>query len=86
MREDKTVLEQCPYGQDENNCKTSSLWDRTKQFQNIVLMGQKCIRFWFIELNLWLSCVATDVNPVLFVLYLHMKYTVEMVPLHTYIV
>ncbi len=28
---------------------------------------------------------ALDIDPVLFVLDLHMKYTVEVVPLHTYI-
>ncbi len=27
-----------------------------------------------------------NINPVLFVLHLHMKYTVEVFPLHTYIV
>ncbi len=40
---------------------------------------------------LWLFClqlalISPDVDPVLFVLDIHMKYTVEVVPLHMYIV
>ncbi len=32
-----------------------------------------------------LLLVSSDVDPALFVLDLHMKYAIEMVPLHTYI-
>ncbi len=42
--------------------------------------------FWLIGLCLLSLLVSHDVNPVLVVLDLHMKYTVEVVPLHKYIV
>ncbi len=35
---------------------------------------------------LLLLLVSLDIDPVLFILDLHMKYTVEVVPLHTYMV
>ncbi len=42
--------------------------------------------FWLIGLCLCLVFVSTDVDPILFVLDLHMKYTVEVIPLCTNIV
>ncbi len=42
--------------------------------------------FWFFGLCLILLLVSLDIDSVLFVLDLHMKYTVEVVPLPTYIV
>ncbi len=43
------------------------------------------IYFYYFGLCLLLLLVPLDINPVLFVLDLYMKYTVEMVPLWTYI-
>ncbi len=44
------------------------------------------LTFWFFDLCLLLLVVSLDIYPVLFVLDLHMKYTVEVVHLCTYIV
>ncbi len=42
--------------------------------------------FLFFDLSVLLILVSLDIDPVFFVLDLHMKYTVEVVPLRTYIV
>ncbi len=44
------------------------------------------VAFFMIGLCLLLVLVSPDVDLVLFVLDLHIKYTVEVVPLHSYIV
>ncbi len=45
-----------------------------------------CYLFLFFGLCLLLLLVFLDIDPVLFVMDLHIKYIVEVVPLHTYIV
>ncbi len=50
------------------------------------LLSFTFVTFLFFGLCLLLLIVSLDIDPVLFVLDLHMKYTVEVVPLHTYIV
>ncbi len=50
------------------------------------LLSFTFVTFLFFGVCLLLLPVSLDIDPVLFVLDLHMKYTVEVVPLRTYIV
>ncbi len=57
-----------------------------KTFHALLTFIYFCYFYLFFGLCLLLLLVSLDVDPVLFVLDLHMKYTVEMVPLCMYFV
>ncbi len=52
---------------------------------SIAYLHSLLLLFWFTSLCLWLVLVSIDVNHVVFIVDLHMKYTVGVVPLCTHI-
>ncbi len=66
--------------------KTLYSTDSSWRTPSIAYFHSPLFLFWFICFCLQLVLVSTDVNTILFVLDLHVKYTVDVVPLCTYIV
>ncbi len=58
----------------------------SKNLSPLLTFFHVCYLFWFIDVYLLLVLISTDVNNVLFVLDLHMKYTMEAVNVYSYIV